>query len=78
MLYVVVKNGAAVSWHIGEIINLDEIQDVTEVQADGHELEWVLENISNIPIWNKNSASKSVLNWYGDHAKFIANCHPSR
>lgn len=36
------------------------------LQADGHELEYILSNISNIP-----RASRSVITWRGEFARFI-------
>lgn len=36
------------------------------VQADGDELELILECFKNLPI-----ANTRVMTWYGDHAKFI-------
>lgn len=45
-------------------INSDK---VTEIQADGGELDRIRYNFQNIPITNKRSIS-----WFGDDAKFIA------
>ena len=74
MLYVIFNKGGEIfekKWHVGENFPPFECDTVTEVQADGEELEWVKENIQNIPM-----AKNRVLCWYGDHAKFIANCLP--
>ncbi len=56
-------------WYIGSKSSLKnaQVSTVTEVQADGDELQWVLDNITGIPT-NKNR----VVRWFGDHAKFIA------
>jgi hypothetical protein len=51
---------------------LERISEVTEVQASRRELEWIRSNLDNVPI----SKFKSVQNWYGDMAKFIAGCLP--
>lgn len=40
-----------------------------EIQADGDELNFILNNIDNLP----NIPKLKVQTWYGDHAKFIAN-----
>lgn len=42
---------------------------IIEVQANGHELEYIRNTMSNIPM----VTNKKVVRWYGDHAKFIAN-----
>lgn len=42
------------------------VAGVTEVQADGDELEYIKLHFTNIPM-----ADKRVVCWYGDHAKFI-------
>lgn len=42
---------------------------VDEVTADGHELEFILENIQGIPCPKK---PLRMVTWYGDDAKFIA------
>lgn len=76
MLYIVLTNGVQRQWHVGQKISglLDNISLVKEVQADGHELEWIQENISGIPFCKPEV--KRVQCWYGEHAKFIANCIP--
>lgn len=54
-------------WHIGQ--QAPEIPDgfkVVEVHADGDELDYLLDNLTNIPL------SKSpVVKWYGDMAMFV-------
>ncbi len=77
MLYVELKDGTELQWHTGEKIRLlaENISDVVEVQADGHELEWVETHTKNIPL---AVGSLSVHRWFGDHAKFIANCLPKK
>lgn len=39
---------------------------VESVQADGHELEYIEKQFTNLP-----KANIRVVNWFGDHAKFI-------
>jgi hypothetical protein len=56
-------------WHVGGKKHKDiAIQDVTELQADGKELKKIESNITGIPMMK----GAVVMNWYGDHAKFIA------
>lgn len=76
MLYIMLSNKVERSWHLDQpYCNLlDDINLVTEIQADGDELDWVLKNIAGIPY----CATKRVMSWYGDHAKFIANCLPKK
>jgi hypothetical protein len=81
MLYIVLTNGVERQWHVDQKLSglklsglLDSISLVKEVQADGHELEWIQENISGIPFCKPEV--KRVQCWYGEHAKFIANCIP--
>ena len=54
-------------WHIGQTVPLiQEGYEVSEVQADGDELDYLLDNLSGLPM------SKSpVVSWFGDMAKFI-------
>lgn len=68
MLYVILKGGRELGWHTGEKIYLPPQSEVVEVQADGHELEWIKENFNNIPYHKLNR----VQNWSGDMARFIA------
>lgn len=44
-----------------------EHTEFVNVQLDGHELEYLLENFQNIP----HSTTKRVQIWYGDIGKFI-------
>jgi hypothetical protein len=76
MLYIVLTNGVTRQWHVDQKLSglLDSISLVKEVQADGHELEWIGDNISGIPFCKPEV--KRVQCWFGDHAKFIANCIP--
>lgn len=56
--------------HVGTSFSLARtgliFEDIVEVQADGHELEWVRKNFTNLPCSNFR-----VCNWYGDIAKTI-------
>ncbi len=69
--YTIDNKASKIEWflYIGSKSALKDVQvsTVTEVQADGDELRWVLDNITGIPT-NKNR----VVRWFGDHAKFIA------
>lgn len=58
-------------WHIGERnpVEYQEIRQVVEVQADGDELEYILKHFKGIPTVD----NCSVVRWFGDDAKFIAN-----
>lgn len=68
MLYIV-SAGKEYTWHLGNKCSLP-VSTVTEIQADGDELEWIRSSFTGLP----NYSDARVLNWYGDHAKFIANC----
>lgn len=78
MLYIVLNNGVERKWHIDQPISglLDNIDLVKEVQADGAELQWIQNNITGIPFCN--IGVKRSQSWYGDNAKFIANCIPRK
>lgn len=72
MLCIAVKYDGVTRWgtyHIGDgqVCNGSAVDDVINVQADGHELTVIREQFANIPF-----AFCSVQTWYGDHAKFIA------
>lgn len=54
--------------YVGQKTYLTEIDTIKSIQADGHELAWILENISGIPL---PLNPKRTVRWYGDHAKFI-------
>jgi hypothetical protein len=57
-------------WHVGEPSSLigSLIATVTEVQADGDELQMIRRCATGLP--EPVGASK-VVHWFGDHAKFI-------
>lgn len=69
MLYVVYQDGSASKHHRGREMNFDHrrVMTVSMVQADGDELEDVIDliGIHKYPTW-------PVVKWYGDTAKFIA------
>lgn len=73
MVYVVFDNkNVHRTWHVGEPrpCSISEMERVTEVQADGDELIHIYGMCDNLP-----SCKGHVVNWFGDHAKFIvANC----
>ena len=71
-LFVTFDTKEEIEMHVGEKIHaftfLDEaeiIQRITEVQADGDELE-LISSWKNLP-----NTGKRVQRWHGDHAKFI-------
>jgi hypothetical protein len=78
-MYAVLSDGQEIQWHVGE--DVKEIWQphnpklprrvVVELQADGHELEHVLKNFSNIPIRMVNRVPHRSMIWFGDHARFI-------
>jgi len=55
------------SFHIGNNIPPDYDWEVIEVQADGHELDAIKCQMTNIPIGRKRTQR-----WFGDMAAFIA------
>ena len=50
------------------IMSNRQARNVIEAQADGHELAAIYHQFPNIP----KSKGSRVVNWFGDHAKFIA------
>ena len=57
------------TWHVGyQLPELGEDESVNLIQADGHELAFVLEKFRNLPYTNR-----SVIVWTGDNARFIYN-----
>jgi hypothetical protein len=75
VLYIITKSPhqddpREFGWHTGKRLPIyhGDIQDVTEIQADGDELRVVLELFgTSIPRTNKK-----VQRWFGDIAKTIA------
>lgn len=62
------KNMALENVHVGEVVSRNSLAiGVISIQADGHELEFIAKNFSNIPIPKTNS----VVIWYGEMARFI-------
>lgn len=60
-----------ISCHVQSLPKQHEVVEggeVVMVQADGHELAYILTHFTNIPV----SDATRVMQWYGDHAKFIA------
>ena len=74
MLYFVTDNGRAHSWHVGTLVTGKvDPQKVTEVQADGDELEFIVKLFAvNFEITIPMVVTARILNWYGDIAKTIA------
>ncbi len=68
MLYIVTNNGNEYSRHIqDDLPKLEKGEWVLEIQADGHELAVILQQIEGIP----NAPQQRVVRWFGDHAQFI-------
>ena len=63
-----------ITWNVGQRYPVLDNSQVTQVQADGHELERILHSFSGLPI----CAEVKVCNWWGDHAKFICSNLPLR
>lgn len=79
MLYVEMRNSTHLSWHVGEKLKPNDIldassviastiEDVVMVQADGDELDYIIDKFGIAAMRPKNS---NVVKWYGDIAKFI-------
>lgn len=68
--YFANKEGKDIVRYIGDnnFFTPENIAEIVEVQLDGHELEYVRQDMTGIPM-HKN---KRVQKFYGDHAKFIA------
>jgi hypothetical protein len=77
MIYIEISYDTSLSqrryqWHIGEPIPQELFtfaKFATMVQADGDELNYVLDNFGGLPF--VRNGKKRVWRWYGDHAKFI-------
>ena len=55
-------------WHIGQVVPLiPEGYVVVQVQAEGDELDYVLDNFNNLP----TAKHSPYQNWFGDMAQFI-------
>lgn len=68
MLYIITKDGE-ISWHVGNgPLNMPFSKKVIMIQADGDELEYILDEFSNLP----RNHLKRVIKWFGDDAMFIA------
>ena len=70
MLYIKDKDSFTYQWHVGEQfpVSFVEIQDITEIQADGDELELIFNSFSNLV----GPSNARVVRWFGDTAKMIA------
>ena len=68
MLYIQLKSGAELNWHVGDNSHAITINLIDNISADGDELEYILKTCKNIP----TAKNKKELYWFGDHAKFIA------
>ncbi len=66
-LYIVNTSGKDEIWHVGTPnLILTEIINVSFIQVDGHELDHIRQQFTNLPMTTKRSAR-----WFGDLAKFI-------
>ena len=68
MLYFISKAGTEREWHVGQKIPAI-VSDVVEVQADGDELKFILDNFYNIPALRPEAAPVQL--WKGEFARFI-------
>lgn len=59
--------GTNVQWHVGEPIPEVDILRVVAVNADGDELQYIISRFPNLPYCNH----RGLVQWFGDHAKFI-------
>lgn len=66
-LFVTLFNGDTFEHHIGRKAYFS-VSEVNEVQADGHELDWITQWFNGSIPCHKGR----VMNWYGDTAKMIA------
>lgn len=76
MLVIVFKDRNELVWHTGTKVKLqyEAVDSLVEVQADGHELEFLKENFKNLPYME----GTPCMRWFGDIAKTIADCLPKK
>lgn len=77
MLYIVAREPREEStfqWHVGEKVNGNLIAKietgtfrVVEIQADGHELQYIRDNFRNLP----DCPYLKLVTWKGNWAQFI-------
>ena len=53
------------------VLNHNQVHTVREIQADGKELRWILQNVQCVP-----KTILTVQSWFGDDAKFIVSNLP--
>jgi len=70
MLYVV-TNVLEKTWHVGSTVPELNVQDVVEIQADGAELDWIRENVSDVLNRAGLMGRTRVVNLYGNEARQI-------
>lgn len=70
-----VSDERCAQWHVGTACRVHPklIPHVCEVEADGDELEFIINNSSGLPSLLPGAYPKyyRVQTWYGDHAKWI-------
>lgn len=68
MLIIETINGIQASRWIGNGLCdfYNRIAEIIAVQADGDELDWIVENTKNVPL-----STGPVTIWYGDMARFV-------
>jgi hypothetical protein len=71
MMWIISK-GSSVdrTWYVTEPSSPQggiDVNEVTKVSADGHELEYITAKFVNLPV----RSDKRLVTWYGDMAKFI-------
>lgn len=76
MLSITVNDGYEIDWHVGECQpeiwqpepGIAPRRFVTEVYADGHELEFIKKNFTSLR-WRQDMLG---VTWFGSEAQFIA------
>jgi hypothetical protein len=67
MMYIV-TNSTETVWHVGQWRPTVPSLPVTEIQVDGHELEWVRKNVTGLGV---PTGSPQVQTWRGADARKI-------
>ena len=72
MLYVVTKKRPeGYGWHVGQKMPTVNVEEVTEIQADGSELAFIIDRFSHRQQVTIPVAKTSMVSWYGDIARTI-------
>ena len=72
MLVVVMNGDINYRWDIDEkfTLGMNQIHSIIEIYADGLELDYIRDNVSNIPMPIRKG--RLGISWFGDHAKCVA------